>query len=230
MDANYWKPTTSFIGSRTLERRRKELRLGASMDTAHLDLVLVEPASSAKIVATRKTIPGIRFVHKILPILRKSSIYFDDFRNKFQMFRKTMKLTNLSLFFQSISPSPRPPSSSPVGPLSLTTRPEDQQPPISTPAVKREEARVSSGSEDDEASPTGSLPPGFSLVPSPMFGHGIMYMSPYLPPRGQPGCPTSMLDERRKRNRTFIDPVTEVPRLEDWFSHNTHPSHAVRNF
>ena len=52
-------------------------------------------------------------------------------------------------------------------------------------------------------------------------------MSPYLPPRGPPGCPTSILDERRKRNRTFIDPVTEVPRLENWFGHNTHPSHAV---
>ena len=24
-------------------------------------------------------------------------------------------------------------------------------------------------------------------------------------------------DEKRKRNRTFIDPVTEVPRLEEWF-------------
>ena len=33
--------------------------------------------------------------------------------------------------------------------------------------------------------------------------------------------------EKRKRNRTFIDPVSEVPRLEDWFVHNTHPSHAL---
>ncbi|XP_035719582.1 uncharacterized protein LOC118440528 isoform X2 [Vespa mandarinia] len=129
---------------------------------------------------------------------------------------------------QSTSPSPCPPSSPPVGPLSLTTRPEDQQPPPSTPSlVKQEDTRVSSGSEDEEARPTGPLPPGFSLVPSPMFGHGIMYMSHYLPPRGPAGCPTSMLDERRKRNRTFIDPVTEVPRLETWFTHNTHPSHAL---
>ncbi|KAI4494168.1 hypothetical protein M0802_009202 [Mischocyttarus mexicanus] len=129
---------------------------------------------------------------------------------------------------QSTSPSPCPPSSPPVGPLSLTTRPEDQQPPPSTPSlVKQEDTRVSSGSEDEEARPTGPLPPGFSLVPGPMFGHGIMYMSHYLPPRGPAGCPTSMLDERRKRNRTFIDPVTEVPRLETWFTHNTHPSHAL---
>ncbi|XP_015188574.1 PREDICTED: uncharacterized protein LOC107072831 [Polistes dominula] len=129
---------------------------------------------------------------------------------------------------QSTSPSPCPPSSPPVGPLSLTTRPEDQQPPPSTPSlVKQEDTRVSSASEDEEARPTGPLPPGFSLVPSPMFGHGIMYMSHYLPPRGPAGCPTSMLDERRKRNRTFIDPVTEVPRLETWFTHNTHPSHAL---
>ncbi|KAG7205513.1 hypothetical protein KM043_007494 [Ampulex compressa] len=129
---------------------------------------------------------------------------------------------------QSTSPSPCPPGSPPVGPLSLTTRPEDQQPPPSTPSsVKQEDARVSSGSEDEEARPTGPLPPGFSLVPSPMFGHGIMYMSHYLPPRGPTGCPTSMLDERRKRNRTFIDPVTEVPVLEAWFTRNTHPSHAL---
>ena len=33
--------------------------------------------------------------------------------------------------------------------------------------------------------------------------------------------------EKRKRNRTFIDPVSEVPRLEEWFSMNTHPSHAA---
>jgi len=132
--------------------------------------------------------------------------------------------------FQSTSGSPCPPSSPPVGPLSLTTRPEDQQqPPSSTPSsVKQEDARVSSGSEDDETRHTGPIPPGFSLVPSPMFGHGIMYMSHYLPPRGPAGCPTSMLaDERRKRNRTFIDPVTEVPRLEYWFKRSTHPSHAV---
>ncbi|XP_015609209.1 uncharacterized protein LOC107274506 [Cephus cinctus] len=129
---------------------------------------------------------------------------------------------------QSTSPSPCPPGSPPVGPLSLTTRPEDQQPPLTTPSsVKQEDGRVSSGSDDDETTPTGPLPPGFSLVPSPMFGHSIMYMSHYLPPRGPTGCPTSMLDERRKRNRTFIDPVTEVPRLETWFTHNTHPSHAL---
>ena len=37
----------------------------------------------------------------------------------------------------------------------------------------------------------------------------------------------SAADDRRKRNRTFIDPVTEVPRLEHWFSLNTHPSHSL---
>ena len=38
---------------------------------------------------------------------------------------------------------------------------------------------------------------------------------------------SSSSDDRRKRNRTFIDPVTEVPRLEHWFSLNTHPSHSL---
>ena len=33
--------------------------------------------------------------------------------------------------------------------------------------------------------------------------------------------------DRRKRNRTFIDPVSEVPRLEEWFSVNTHPTHQM---
>ncbi|KAJ8669932.1 hypothetical protein QAD02_001191, partial [Eretmocerus hayati] len=141
----------------------------------------------------------------------------------------------------SAPPSPCPPPSPPVVPLSLTTRPEDQQRQeqqqqqqcqAASTTVKQEDGSgrvsgaVSSGSEDDEASPTGPLP-GFSLVPSPMFSHSVMYMSHYLSPRGPAGCPTSMLDERRKRNRTFIDPVTEVPRLETWFTHNTHPSHAL---
>ncbi|XP_057327371.1 homeobox protein dve-1 [Microplitis mediator] len=147
---------------------------------------------------------------------------------------------------QSNSESPCLAGSPPVvGPLSLTTRSEDRMvAPTSTPTpaatatsaplVKREDdsaTRVSSGSDDEDSPPgvpTTPIPPGFSLVPSPMFGHSIMYMSHYLPTRGGPaGCPASLLDERRKRNRTFIDPVTEVPRLENWFGHNTHPSHAL---
>lgn len=48
-------------------------------------------------------------------------------------------------------------------------------------------------------------------------GDGLDPLS--LPPGGS--------DDRRKRNRTFIDPVTEVPRLEHWFSLNTHPSHSL---
>lgn len=31
---------------------------------------------------------------------------------------------------------------------------------------------------------------------------------------------------RIRRSRTFIDPMTEVPRLEQWFSVNTHPTHS----
>lgn len=85
---------------------------------------------------------------------------------------------------------------------------------------------------------------GFPLVPNSMFSHSIMYMSHYIPglshgghslpssPPGSSGLNLSALaasaaDERRKRNRTFIDPVTEVPRLEQWFSLNTHPSHNL---
>ncbi|XP_049545687.1 uncharacterized protein LOC125957201 [Anopheles darlingi] len=85
---------------------------------------------------------------------------------------------------------------------------------------------------------------------NPMLSHSIMYMSHYIPAMqgaagmhlkgdfnpagphaaavlGQGGLNLSFnSDERRKRNRTFIDPVTEVPKLEQWFSMNTHPSHT----
>ncbi|KAK9889904.1 hypothetical protein WA026_008707 [Henosepilachna vigintioctopunctata] len=81
------------------------------------------------------------------------------------------------------------------------------------------------------------LAPGFPMVPNSMFSHSIMYMSHYIPnlsrsastPSGSTSLNMSNLsaDERRKRNRTFIDPVTEVPRLEQWFSLNTHPSHNL---
>ncbi|XP_059048032.1 uncharacterized protein LOC131843414 [Achroia grisella] len=81
----------------------------------------------------------------------------------------------------------------------------------------------------------------FPMVPNPsMFGPpGIIYMSQYMSGfhgvGGVPGESASGLnlalagasDERRKRNRTFIDPVSEVPVLEQWFSMNTHPSHNL---
>ncbi|KAK6619414.1 hypothetical protein RUM43_012171 [Polyplax serrata] len=99
-------------------------------------------------------------------------------------------------------------------------------------------SRKDSGDDLRSPSPTSGvlmprLPPGFPLVPNSMVSQSIMYMSHYMPgltPLG-PGRDQSMLtlsqDERRKRNRTFIDPVTEVPRLEQWFSLNTHPSHNL---
>ncbi|XP_060537093.1 homeobox protein dve-1 [Cylas formicarius] len=77
------------------------------------------------------------------------------------------------------------------------------------------------------------LTSGFPLVPNTMFSHNIMYMSQYIPglSHSAPSSALSMssltVDERRKRNRTFIDPVTEVPRLEQWFAINTHPSHNL---
>ncbi|XP_055607157.1 homeobox protein dve-1 isoform X2 [Uranotaenia lowii] len=88
-------------------------------------------------------------------------------------------------------------------------------------------------------------------ITNPMFSHSIMYMSHYIPamqanaagmhlknelsPNNHSGLggagglnlSFNSSDERRKRNRTFIDPVTEVPKLEQWFSMNTHPSHNL---
>ncbi|RZF47274.1 hypothetical protein LSTR_LSTR004983 [Laodelphax striatellus] len=78
---------------------------------------------------------------------------------------------------------------------------------------------------------------GFPMVSNSMFSHSFMYMSHYIPSlphnashpsAGPQGLNLSALaDERRKRNRTFIDPVSEVPRLEQWFALNTHPSHNL---
>lgn len=95
-------------------------------------------------------------------------------------------------------------------------------------------------------SPDSKRDLSFPNVPSSMFSHSIMYMSHYIPqmvqghhqsgggPNTSPrnlsqGSLLSSLssDERRKRNRTFIDPVTEVPKLEQWFAMNTHPSHNL---
>lgn len=90
----------------------------------------------------------------------------------------------------------------------------------------------------------------FPMVPNSMFSHSIMYMSHYIPqiggqstgahhPNAAPNTSPRALtqgglnltnlssEERRKRNRTFIDPVTEVPKLEQWFAMNTHPSHNL---
>ncbi|KAK8746159.1 hypothetical protein OTU49_017273, partial [Cherax quadricarinatus] len=70
----------------------------------------------------------------------------------------------------------------------------------------------------------------YPMVPGSLLQHSMMYMAHYMPQvspfssgLGSSGPP----EERRKRNRTFIDPVTEVPRLEQWFAINTHPSHNL---
>ncbi|KAG8273892.1 DNA binding [Homalodisca vitripennis] len=95
-------------------------------------------------------------------------------------------------------------------------------------------------SPDLQLMPRTSGAPGFPMVPHsnppPWFSHSIMYMSHYIPnlnvghnPQTSPQSLnlSALADERRKRNRTFIDPVSEVPRLEQWFSLNTHPSHNL---
>jgi len=80
----------------------------------------------------------------------------------------------------------------------------------------------------------------YSLVPNPFgqvmyhympnFHHqhaGLAASSPGASPAQVQGLNLSSADERRKRNRTFIDPVSEVPRLEQWFAVSTHPSHNL---
>ena len=99
----------------------------------------------------------------------------------------------------------------------------------------------------------GAFPLGLGHAQNVLSPHGLVYMtSPYLQGlsssmglpvgvgsggrtlgldplglAGGGGSGANCADDRRKRNRTFIDPVTEVPRLEHWFSLNTHPSHSL---
>ena len=63
-------------------------------------------------------------------------------------------------------------------------------------------------------------------TPSPRLMHSQHPLGSTQNPFGIGGA--LIIDpEKRKRNRTFIDPVSEVPRLEEWFLLNTHPSHAL---
>jgi len=133
------------------------------------------------------------------------------------------------------------------------TRQQERLRPYRTPSPSDMivTARGPSGGGPPNLDRLAAAAAGFPLVPNSMFSHSIMYMSHYIPglahqhhghhghhglgpatpPSSSGGLNLSALaasaDERRKRNRTFIDPVTEVPRLEQWFSLNTHPSHNL---
>ncbi len=137
--------------------------------------------------------------------------------------------SNNSIDHSSNSPQPRSPSPS-----------ED---------LDIEDQDVSQMDEYQSPSPDSRRDLPFPMVnPNSMFSaHSIMYMSHYIPAmqggahpsvhgQNHPALNAAGLnlsnsfnanDERRKRNRTFIDPVTEVPKLEQWFSMNTHPSHNL---
>ena len=110
---------------------------------------------------------------------------------------------------------------------------------LSKNASESDTGMVTSASSS-QADYYGSFPLG--LAHPQLNPHSLVYMSsPYLQGMGQSMMQSvhhqragSGLDplglsseDRRKRNRTFIDPVTEVPRLEHWFALNTHPSHSL---
>ncbi|XP_039275402.1 uncharacterized protein LOC111043549 [Nilaparvata lugens] len=109
--------------------------------------------------------------------------------------------------------------------------------PVGSRSPVREQMYQNSESPDLQMIPrsSSSTCPGFPMVSNSMFSHSFMYMSHYIPslphnashPSPQGLNLSALADERRKRNRTFIDPVSEVPRLEQWFALNTHPSHNL---
>ncbi|EEC00262.1 conserved hypothetical protein, partial [Ixodes scapularis] len=109
------------------------------------------------------------------------------------------------------------PPPSPEATLDLSVRGRDRN------GAVKEEPRDSGGSSDmEEDEGGGEDSPADSEDEDPCSQGGGN------PGRGCGSTPplSSLRDDRRKRNRTFIDPVTEVPRLERWFAANTHPSHA----
>lgn len=67
--------------------------------------------------------------------------------------------------------------------------------------------------------------------PHPSFDSGRMLLpggsprGPYKDPNRLSPTDSGVSDgDRRKRSRVFIDPLTEIPRLERWFTEDTHPS------
>ena len=56
--------------------------------------------------------------------------------------------------------------------------------------------------------------------PSNNNNHIVISSNPNSPDNGSDGR------SRVRRSRTFIDPMSEVPRLEQWFGVNTHPTHS----
>lgn len=65
----------------------------------------------------------------------------------------------------------------------------------------------------------GSVPSTPSVFPTPVMGR-----DPGGEDQGSSPGSNPETVERRKRSRVFIDPNTEIPRLEEWYRVDTHPS------
>ena len=101
-----------------------------------------------------------------------------------------------------------PPSSSPFLPLPLDrSRSEDVKPP----KYSWHHPSISISAPPEVAPPlltSSSVVP--LLLPYPSLSHSVVYMNPFIPSPCQ-----SSVAEKKKRNRTFIDPVTEVIKHEN---------------
>lgn len=182
-------------------------------------------------------------------IFEKSSIKSDEnhnWSNPPVVDVATDQATDLSLVKRLHPPSTKSWNWKPVALLDPTGRHPDKRTEKDT-----REYEVSSGSSSPKAITDNALPASFypsyplatmsglPIHPNSFhaatiqilqqralynFSHPVFVPQPYdIENMGSPGSGNEEND-RRKRSRVFIDPTTEIPRLEQWYVADTHPS------
>jgi homeobox domain-containing protein len=81
----------------------------------------------------------------------------------------------------------------------------------------------SSSNSQSPASRSAPIPPPSSHHSHP-HAHGHSLSSSHHPSTPTSRGERSSGETRKRRTRVFIDPLTEIPRLEKWFQDDTHPS------
>ncbi|KAI1289684.1 DNA-binding protein SATB2 [Halotydeus destructor] len=109
--------------------------------------------------------------------------------------------------------------------------------------VKEEEGQTDDGDDDSDLEDKFYFGGGQPVMPGGAAGHDFFTSGNGMNGNGMfgafgasnrtgnsihlhPESPEEADGRRIRRSRTFIDPMSEVPRLEQWFSVNTHPTHS----